>query len=171
MKPPRATDATLHHGWRLRAPRAPRTRIRAPRLGGLGTRARLAVLAAAVLAVSLAAVAAWEEVAPGHPPEAAPSAGTAFLGTTTCADWRDAGVQRRMTIVQMLAVAATRPDPENRGATLSAGAAYGLFQRICSGSAPGSTLLYESYNRAASFQSVQAGSPVVSGGFGSGTGP
>jgi hypothetical protein len=167
MKPPLATGATLGHGWRLRAPR---TRIRAPRLRGLGARARLAVLAVVVLAVSVAAVAAWEELAPGHPPQAA-SPGTAFLGTTTCADWRDAGVQRRMTIVQMLAVAATRPDPENRGATLSAGAAYGLFQRICSGSAPGSTLLYESYNRAASFQSVRAGSPAVSGGFGSGTGP
>jgi hypothetical protein len=168
VKPPQATDATLHHGWR---PRAPRALIHAPRLGGLGARARLAVLAVAVLAASVAAVAAWEEMAPGHPPQAAPSAGTAFLGTTTCADWRDAGVARRMTIVQMLAVAATRPDPENRGATLSAGAAYGLFQRICSGSAPGSTLLYESYNRAASFQSVRAGSPAVSGGFGSGTGP
>jgi hypothetical protein len=167
MKPSQASDATLHHGLRLPAPRVPHTRIHAPRLGGLGARARLAVLAVAVLAVSLAAVAAWEEVAPRSGPTAAPSAGTAFLGTTTCADWRDASVAKRMTIVQMLAVAATRPDPENRGATLSSGAAYGLFQRICSGSAPKSTLLYESYNRAASFQPVRAGSPAISGGFGS----
>jgi hypothetical protein len=128
----------------------------------------LALLAVVVLAMSLAAVAAWEELAPAEaPPTAAAAPGTAFLGTTTCADWRDASVAKRMTIVQMLAVAATQPDPENPGATLSGGAAYGLFQRICSGSAPESTLLYESYNRAASFQSVRAGSPAVSGGFGS----
>jgi hypothetical protein len=142
-------------------------RIHAPRLGGLRIRARLAVLAVVVLATSLAAVAAWEEATPRDVPTAAPSAGTAFLGTTTCADWREAGVAKRMTIVQMLAVAATHPDPENQGATLSGGAAYGLFQRICSGSAPESTLLYESYNRAASFQSVRAGSPAISGSFGS----
>jgi hypothetical protein len=157
MKPPHASDAALHTGWRLPV----------PRIGRLGVQARLAVLAVAVLAMSLAAVAVWEEAAPGHVPGAAPSAGTAFLGTTTCADWRDATAAKRMMIVQMLAVAATHPDPENRGATLSAGAAYGLFQRICSGSAPQSTLLYESYNRAASFQSVRAGSPAVSGSFGS----
>jgi len=124
-------------------------------------------MAVVVLALSLTAVAAWEEFVPGDQPvTAAPSAGTAFLGTTTCADWRDASVAKRMTIVQMLAVAATQPDPENPGATLSGGAAYGLFQRICSGSAPESTLLYESYNRAASFQSVRAGSPAISGTFG-----
>jgi len=167
MKPPHASDATLHHGWRLPALRTPHTRIHAPRLGGLGGRARLAVLAVVVLAMSLAAVAAWEEVTSRGAPPTAPSAGTAFLGTTTCADWREAGVARRMTIVQMLAVAATHPDPENQGATLNSGTAYGLFQRVCSGSAPESTLLYESYNRAASFQSVRAGSPAISGSFGS----
>jgi hypothetical protein len=53
-----------------------------------------------------------------------------------------------------------------RGFNRRTTAAYGLFQRICSGSAPGSTLLYESYNRAASFQSVRGGSPAISGSFG-----
>ncbi len=168
MKPPPTSDATIHSGWRLPAIRVRRPPARAPRIGGLGVRARLAVVAVAVLAMSLAGVAGWEELTPPNaPPAAAPSAGTAFLGTTTCADWRDATVARRMTIAQMLAVAATHPDPENPGATLSNGAAYGLFQRVCSGSAPDSTLLYESYNRAASFQSVRAGSPAISGGFGS----
>jgi hypothetical protein len=167
MKPPHASDATLHSGWRLPAGRTRRPRLHPARLGGLGLRARLALLAVAVLALSLAASAAWEELAPGtQPTQAATAPGTAFLGTTTCADWRDASVARRMTIVQMLAVAATHPDPENPGATLSDGAAYGLFQRICSGTAPASTLLYESYNRAASFQSVRAGSPAISGTFG-----
>jgi hypothetical protein len=62
--------------------------------------------------------------------------------------------------VRMLGVAATQPDPENAGATLSQGEAYALFQRVCSGGAPASTLLYESYNRAASFS---AGAPAVAG--------
>jgi hypothetical protein len=167
MKPHPASDATLHPGWRLPAARVARPRVRLPRVGGLGVRGRLAALAVVVLALSLTAVAVWEKLAPGPAPTTgAPAAGTAFLGTTTCADWRDATVAKRMTIVQMLAVAATQPDPENPGATLGTGAAYGLFQRICSGSAPGSTLLYESYNRAASFQSVRAGSPAISGTFG-----
>ena len=166
MKPPHASDATLHSGWGLPALRVGRPRLHTSRIGGLGVRARLALLAVVVLAMSLAAVAAWEELAADDAPTTAPSPGTAFLGTTTCADWRDAGVAKRMTIVQALAVAATHPDPENPGATLSDGAAYGLFQRICSGSGAGSTLLYESYNRAASFQAVRAGSPAISGGFG-----
>jgi len=121
-------------------------------------------IAVTVLALSLAAAAAWEwtDSGPaGTPARAAP--GTAFLGTTTCADWRDAGVQRRLVIVQMLGVAATHPDPENAGATLPAGEAYALFQRVCSGGAAGSTLLYETYNRAASFRSVSAGSPAIAG--------
>jgi hypothetical protein len=124
------------------------------------------VLAVVVLALSLTGAAAWKELTPATTP-APLIPGTAFLGKTTCGDWRSAGVDRRMVIVQSLAVAATQPDPENPGATLSNGAAYGLFQRICSGSAPESTLLYESYNRAASFQSVRAGTPAVAGGFGS----
>jgi hypothetical protein len=122
----------------------------------------LVALAVTVLAISLAAVAVWEwtdSSPPATPAQAGP--GTAFLGTTTCADWRDAGVQRRLVIVRMLGVAATQPDPENAGATLVQGEAYGLFQRVCSGGAPDSTLLYESYNRAASFRSVGAGSPAI----------
>jgi hypothetical protein len=168
VKPPQANDASLHSGWRPPAIRLGRPHAHAPRIGRLGVRARLAVVAVAVLAMSLAAVPAWEELAPPNaPPAPAFSAGTAFLGTTTCADWRDATIARRMTIVRMLAVAATHPDPENPGATLGDGAAYGLFQRVCSGSAPDSTLLYESYNRAASFQAVRSGSPAISGSFGS----
>jgi hypothetical protein len=166
MKPPQASDATIHSGWRLPKLRVARPRVRAPRIGGLGVRARLSLLAVVVLAMSLAAVAAWEELTPAELPQAT-APGTAFLGTTTCADWRDASVTKRMTIVQMLAVAATHPDPENPGATLGDGTAYGLFQRVCAGSAPGSTLLYESYNRAASFHSVRAGAPAISGTFGS----
>jgi len=168
MKPPHASDATLHSGWRHPAIGIGRPRVHAPWIRRLGIRARLALLAVIVLAMSLAAAAAWQELVAGtSPSQATPAPGTAFLGTTTCADWREASVARRMTIVQMLAVAATHPDPENPGATLGDGAAYGLFQRVCAGSAPASTLLYESYNRAASFQSVRAGSPAIAGTFGS----
>jgi hypothetical protein len=165
MKPPQTNDATLHSGWRPSGIAIPRPRIRLPRIGALGLRGRLTVLAVVVLALSLSAAAAWKELTP-QDTRASLIPGTAFLGKTTCADWRDADTGRRMVIVQSLAVAATQPDPENAGATLGSGAAYGLFQRICSGSAPGSTLLYESYNRAASFQSVRAGSPAISGTFG-----
>jgi hypothetical protein len=120
-------------------------------------------LAFTVLAMSLAAVGVWVWADPG--PSATPAhagPGTAFLGTTTCADWRDASVHRRLVIVRMLGVAATQPDPENAGATLAEGDAYALFARVCSGGAPDSTLLYESYNRAASFRSV-AVMPAIAG--------
>lgn len=152
MRPPAASDATLHPGWRVGGLSIPRPwrRLRVATL-----RARLIALAMSVLALSLAAVAVFEWSGPGPAPSPAQAGpGTAFLGTTTCADWRDAGVQRRLVIVQMLGVAATKPDPENSGATLAQGEAYALFQRVCSGGAPDSTLLYESYNRAASFRSV-----------------
>jgi hypothetical protein len=89
--------------------------------------------------------------------------GTAFLGTTTCADWRRDGVAGRLTIIRMLEVAATRPDPESPGATLEQGQAYGLFQRVCSTPQSRSALLYEAYNRAASFQFAAARSGPFSG--------
>jgi hypothetical protein len=167
VKPPHATDAAIGAGWRGTGIRIARPRVRLPGLSSLGGKARLAALAVVVMAASLLAVAAWERIASGGPTTvAAHGPGTAFLGTTTCADWRDASAARRLTIVQTLAVAATQPDPENAGATLGQGAAYGLFQRVCSGSATDSTLLYESYNRAASFSSIRAGSTPVSGRFG-----
>jgi hypothetical protein len=112
----------------------------ARRLRAASLRARLIALAVAVLAVSLAGAAVWEWADSGPastPAQAGP--GTAFLGTTTCADWREAGVHRRLVIVRMLGVAATQPDPENVGATLAEGEAYALFQRVCSGGAPDST--------------------------------
>jgi hypothetical protein len=162
MRPPQASDASLQPGWRSAGVALPKPRIRRRKASW---RTRLVALAVVVLASSLALVAVWERITPGAP-AASSVAGTAFLGTTTCADWRDATVARRLTIVQTLAVAATHPDPENPGATLAEGSAYGLFQRVCAAGAPDSTLLYESYNRAASFQSVRAGSPAIAGSFG-----
>ena len=91
--------------------------------------------------------------APTHP-SAMP--GTAFLGTATCATWANAGEARRATIIRTLGVAATQPDPENPGATLTSAATYGLFERACSSPASHSALLYEIYNRSASFQGARA---------------
>src|SRR3954468_22534053 len=162
MRPPAASE-TLQPGWRLGGLAIPRPRLHLP---AWSLRRRLLAIAVTVLALSLAAAAVWEWTDAGPaatPAQAAP--GTAFLGTTTCADWRDASVQRRLVIVRMLGVAATQPDPENAGAMLPEGAAYGLFQRVCAGGATDSTLLYESYNRAASFRSLRSGSPAVAGGF------
>lgn len=155
MRPPVASDATLHAGWRIGGLSLPRPWLR---LRAASLRARLVALAVGVLAMSLAGAVTWRlvESGPAQTP-ARVGPGTAFLGTTTCSDWRDASVHRRLVIVRMLGVAATQPDPENAGATLVQGDAYALFQRVCSGSAPGSTLLYESYNRAASFRSVGPG--------------
>jgi hypothetical protein len=167
MRQPHAADATLRTGWRVPSVKPSRARPPVWLPTDLGLRARLAVLAVLVLCACLVAAAAWEEFSPPRAPApAAPTAGTAFLQTTTCANWQAASAERRMVIVRTLAVAATRPDPENPGATLSNGAAYGLFQRVCSTPESRSTLLYESYNRAASFGSLGAGSVAISGGFG-----
>lgn len=160
MRPPVASDATLHPGWRLGGLSLPRPRVP---LRTASLRARLVALAVTVLALSLAAVGVfkWVESGPAATAAARPGPGTAFLGTTTCADWRGATVQRRLVIVQMLGVAATQPDPENAGATLAQSEAYALFQRVCAHGTPDSTLLYESYNRAASFRSVGAGTAIA----------
>jgi hypothetical protein len=81
--------------------------------------------------------------------------GTAFIATANCADWQEAGPARRTTIVDALGLAATAPDPENPGATMSRGDAYTLFQGACSGRLAQPSLLYQIYNRAASFQAVR----------------
>ena len=83
------------------------------------------------------------------------SQGTAFLGTATCADWQAAGSTKRLAIIGTLAAAATQPDPENPGATLAQGSAYGLFERVCATGASRSVLLYEAYNRAASMSAAR----------------
>jgi hypothetical protein len=120
-----------------------------------------AIVALAVAGISYVAVTA----AGGEAPARLAAPGTAFLGTTTCRDWRRADVAGRLTIVRMLGLAATGPDPETAGSTLEPGRAYGLFQRACSTELARSFLLYEIYNRAASFQSPQASPAARSGAF------
>jgi hypothetical protein len=79
---------------------------------------------------------------------------TRGLQTADCNDWRSANETQRMQLIYSLANAATTPDPENYGPTLSEQAAYSLFQSRCAASYAGTVLLYEIYNRAASFQSL-----------------
>jgi hypothetical protein len=116
-----------------------------------------------VALVLLIGAVAYLSERPGAPAPQAPaitSQGTALLGSATCATWQAARSAKRLTIIQTLAVAATQPDPENPGATLAQGAAYGLFERVCSTQASRSVLLYEAYNRAASMSAVR---PVGAG--------
>jgi hypothetical protein len=150
---PPTAEAGVHTGWSR--PRLPRIAI--PRLRSLGAAAGLLALAAAVLAgaVGLALAEGW--IHPDPPVGASGSAGTAFLGTATCADWQRADVDERVATLDALTIAATQPDPENRGATMSRGDAYGVLRGACSTRLSRPVLLYEIYNRAASFQAVKAG--------------
>jgi hypothetical protein len=162
VRPPGSHGAVLPADWgRARGAARARSRAWIPKLSA---KARLGAIAVTVLVATLGGYLILRPAAPPSPHRA--STGTAFLGTATCADWRSAGLERRRTIIGALGIAATRPDPENPGATLGVGQAYGLFQRVCSTPESGSALLYEAYNRAASFGSVRAGAGPASGALG-----
>jgi hypothetical protein len=169
MRPLRA-DGALPVAWRGTEFPVGRQWGRTRRMPRLGARARGAALAAAVL-VLVSGVAAYVSERPGAtspPGTTLASQGTALLGTATCATWQGAGAGKRLTIVNTLAAAATQPDPENPGATLAQGAAYGLFERVCATRASRSVLLYEAYNRAASMSQARL---AVSGSWGHTTAP
>lgn len=171
MRPPPAEGATLPV-WPERSPGTPGelapvrgrrpSRRRGRRIGARGKRMRLAALAAATLlaALAVAGYAGMARRASGPAAPAAASPGTAFLGTASCASWRAADARRRQAIIQALGTAATQPDPENPGATLSAAAAYGLYARVCASPSSRSLLLYEAYNRAASMRAAGVASGV-----------
>lgn len=151
-------------GFAARAPAA------APRaLAGIGSRARLVLSAAAVLAATVLGVVSLR-AAPALVGDIAtrPSLATARLATATCADWQAAGNGRRGAIADALAVAATAPDPENPGATLSRASASTLLSRACSTRLSRSFLLFEIYNRGAAFGPPGAASSPALGGFGNG---
>jgi hypothetical protein len=149
VKPPLAEGLAIG-AWRGVDIPAARPHGFGRRIRGVSAPARHMLLAAVVLVAALAA-AAYVAERPGAEAPAGASHGTAFLGSATCADWQAAGDSRRLTIIGALATAATQPDPENPGATLSQGSAYGLFERACATTASQHVLLYETYNRAASF--------------------
>jgi hypothetical protein len=156
MRPPHA-DGALPAVCRGAGTAAARPSGRKRSGATLSSGTRIAVLAATVLVLALA-LAAYVSERPGATGPATPataSHGTAFLGTATCANWQAAGVARRLTIIRTLTAAATQPDPENPGATLSQGAAYGLFERACATQPSRSALLYEAYNRAASMTAAR----------------
>jgi hypothetical protein len=127
----------------------------------------LAKLAALGLAVSLALASGLRVAGDSPGAQGATALGTAYLASATCADWGAAGAGRRLAIVATLGLAATGPDPETRGATLSSGGAFVALDRLCSTTASRSTLLYSAYNRAASFQPGAVRPAFGSGGFGS----
>lgn len=144
----------------------PTARIPARALPRLGEGHRLLGLAICVLAIALAGTVALREVPASLAGLATRTTGTAFLQSATCADWNRAGPARRSVIASTLAVAATAPDPESAGATLDEGGTFNLFSRACSTVASRNGLLYEIYNRAASFQALDSGATMGSGGFG-----
>jgi hypothetical protein len=153
MPRPSTAEAGLQTGWSR--PRLPRMGLPIPR--SLGVAGRLVAVATAVLAgaVGSAFAEGWLNA---DPPAGLESAqGTAFLGTATCADWQNAGLRERVGMLDALTVAATSPDPENRGATMARGDAYVVLRQACSTRLSRPVLLYEVYNRAASFQTVERG--------------
>jgi hypothetical protein len=151
------------------APAAPVRAAGGRGLEGLGRRARRLGVAASVLACAVMGALSVASV-----PElignlaTRPTLATAKLATATCADWQAAGGGRRAAIVDALGVAATAPDPENGGATLARGEGYALLSRACSTRLSRSFLLFEVYNRAASFTAPAASPAPAMGGFGNG---
>ena len=123
-------------------------------------RARGVTLAvAAVVAVGAVDLVALQYQGGSNPAPGSPrvARGTMFLQAASCANWRRWDAGNRASAVAALGVAATAPDPENAGATLDRGAAYSLFQRACSTPPSSHALLYEIYNRAASFSAARVG--------------
>ncbi len=136
---------------------------------GPGPRTRLASSAAAVFACTLLAAASFTAPTLVGDIATRPAIATMRLATATCADWQAAGSARRDALVGALTVAATAPDPENPGATLDRAAASTQLSRACSTRLSRSFLLFEVYNRAASFSPAgAAGAAPALGGFGNG---
>ena len=115
---------------------------------------------AVLLAVAVGACGATSHPSQAHGARTAGVPGTASLQGSTCADWRTASRRERLATIRLLTLAATKPDPENRGATLDARDASSLFQRACSTRQSRWAVLYEIYNRAAAFRRARGGSPA-----------
>jgi hypothetical protein len=166
MNPPPPAEAALRSRPRRPGAAGPRRVFEVAR--GLGGRARLALLAAAGLVVVLLGPIALGDTRRALETAATRGAasGTSYLQAASCGDWRGWAAGERMATIRTLEVAATAPDPETPGATLGRATAYGLFQRACATRASSAALLYEIYNRAASFTGT-GGSPTL-GGFGNG---
>jgi hypothetical protein len=153
---PPSAEAGLEAGWGRR-PRLRLPNLALPRARPLGAAGRLLALAAAVLAGAVGVALAQGWIYSTAPATHFGGPGTAFLATANCADWQSASASERLTMIDALGVAATSPDPENPGATMARGDAYTLFQQACSTRLSRPVLLYQTYNRAASFQAVKAG--------------
>jgi hypothetical protein len=73
------------------------------------------------------------------------------MQSATCTDWNAADAARRRAMVGSLTAAATVPDPENPGATLSPAQAGDVLDRGCERARAAAYTLYVLYNRAAAF--------------------
>jgi hypothetical protein len=80
-----------------------------------------------------------------------PTAPQPAMQAVTCTDWKAAGGSQRAAMIASLTAAATVPDPENPGVTLSPGQATDVFDRGCSRPKAANYTLYVIYNRAAAF--------------------
>ena len=131
-------------------------------------RAGLVVLGAAALAASALALAATRgdssrdrpaggAVGAGPPARATGIIAGRSLPAATCTDWNRAGAAERIGAVRGLTVSAAARTPGAPGPTLGRAEATELLDRVCAAPVARSFLLYEMYNRAASFRS--AGSP------------
>ncbi|MGE4427512.1 MAG: right-handed parallel beta-helix repeat-containing protein [Solirubrobacteraceae bacterium] len=81
-----------------------------------------------------------------------PRGGTQALQAIDCSAWRAAGAERRLGILHYLRAAATEPNPETPGPTLTDGEGLAVMERVSSGPVADRFLLYGIYNRAAAYQ-------------------
>lgn len=73
------------------------------------------------------------------------------IQSATCADWRAAAVGQRIATVRALQEAATPKPGQEHGATLDPERAYEILDHDCALAEAKGFLLYELYNRSASF--------------------
>jgi hypothetical protein len=101
-------------------------------------------------ALATAAVGCGSSKPSGPPAQPLPS-----LQSANCIEWRAIDRDRRIATIHALTKAVGQPTTGGRrGATLPDGRAYRLFQRVCANTFTSHFLLYEMYNRAAGFRSI-----------------
>ena len=110
-----------------------------------------ATAAAATLVLSLLSACGDDSV-----PEASTGAGPAGLGGTsiekaTCEEWNGATVDERLATVNRLEEAAAPKPGQEQGLILDSDRAYKTLDYACSSEVGRGFLLYEVYNRAATF--------------------
>jgi hypothetical protein len=102
----------------------------------------------------------------GGAPAANPAGGAGPAGlsgapiqSATCGDWRNATVEERIATVKALQEAAGPKPGQEHGATLPDERAYEIIDHDCRLDVARGFLLYELYNRAASFAPLTSAAP------------